>query len=109
MQKHFVWLWVVGFFGLVVATDAQTPSPPAANTQFDGTYAFVASMRVNETYTITGSNRFGQCDKMRRVRPLTLINGQARFSCGGRGQNLYEGTVSPQGELGMRYAPNSPG
>jgi hypothetical protein len=50
MQKHFVWLWVVGF--LVVATDAQTPSLPAANTQFDGTYAFVSSTRVNETYTV---------------------------------------------------------
>jgi len=30
MQKHFVWLWLVGFFGLVVAADAQTPSSPAA-------------------------------------------------------------------------------
>jgi hypothetical protein len=83
MQKHFVWLWVVGFFGLVVATDAQTPSPPAANTQFDGTYAFVSSTRVNETYTVTGSNRFGQCGKMRRLGPLTIVNGQARFSGGG--------------------------
>jgi hypothetical protein len=48
MQKHFVWLWLVGFFGLVVAADAQTPSSSAANTQFDGTYAFVSSTRVNE-------------------------------------------------------------
>ena len=83
MQKHFVWLWLVGFFGLVVAADAQTPSSSAANTQFGGTYAFVSSTRVNETYTVTGSNRFGQCGKMRRLGPLTIVNGQARFSGGG--------------------------
>jgi hypothetical protein len=41
-----------GIFRLVVAADAQTPSPPAANTQFDGTYAFVSSTRVNETYML---------------------------------------------------------
>jgi len=109
MQKHIGWLWIVGLFGFVVAADAQTASPPAATTQFDGTYAFVSSTRVIETYTVTGSNRVGQCGKMRRVGPLTIVNGQARFSSGASGQNLYEGTVSSQGELGMRYAPNSPG
>ena len=80
MQKHVGWLLMLGLFGFVVAADAQTASPPAATTQFDGTYAFVSSTRVIETYTVTGSNRVGQCGKMRRVRPLTIVNGQARFS-----------------------------
>src|SRR2546421_12759144 len=103
MQKHFVWLWVVGFFGLVVATDAQTPSPPAVTAQFDGTYAFVASTRVNETYTITGSNRFGQCDKMKIRRASSRARGQtSEVGVTLETKERFEGTGRPQGELSLR-------
>ena len=30
MQKNIGWLWVVGFFGLLAAANAQTPPPTAA-------------------------------------------------------------------------------
>jgi hypothetical protein len=50
MRKEIIWLWTIGFFGLLAAADAQTASPPAANTQFDGTYAFVSATTVNETF-----------------------------------------------------------
>jgi hypothetical protein len=49
MQKRIGWFWIIGFFGLLAAADAQTPSPPAVTTQFDGTYAFVSATKLNET------------------------------------------------------------
>jgi len=58
MQKHVGWLWIIGFFGLTAAATARAPSPPAATTQFDGTYAFVSATRVNETYSVPGSNPY---------------------------------------------------
>jgi hypothetical protein len=68
------------FSVLLAAADAQTPSPPAV-TQFDGTYAFVSSTRVNETYAVPGSNRIGQWGRSARAErirpPLTIANGQA--------------------------------
>jgi hypothetical protein len=97
MQKHVGWLWIAGFFGLVAAADAQTPSPPAATTQFDGTYAFVSSTGVNETYR-TPSGRMGQCQEGSAPRPLVIVQGQARLL-------KYGGTVGPQGELTMRRDP----
>jgi hypothetical protein len=99
MQKHVVWLWAVGFFGLLAAADAQTPSPPAATTEFDGTYAFVSSAKVNETYYAWGSTRIGQCGDLSPRGPLTIVNGHARY-------NRQEGTVGPQGELRMRRDPS---
>jgi hypothetical protein len=108
MQKQIGWFWMIGFFGLVATADAQTASPPAANPQFDGTYGFVSSTRVNETYAVTGSNRIGQCRKMLKVGPLTIVNAQARFSSGASGQNLYEGRANSQGELAMRSAEPTP-
>ena len=73
MQTHIGWLWIVGFFGLLAAANAQTALRPAANTQFDGTYAFVSSTKVNET-----SRDF----KNRELE--------------------FEGTVASSGELAMR-------
>jgi hypothetical protein len=62
MQKDIGWLWIVGFFGLVSAAGAQAPSSPTASTQFDGTYRFVSSVKLNETYTTSrGGERMGQC------------------------------------------------
>ena len=99
MQKHIGWLWIVGFFCLLGASDAQTPSPPAANRQFDGTYAFVSSTQVNETYR-DFHNRELQCRAARGAGPLTIANGQARYT--GLGGREFEGTVGPRGELAMR-------
>ena len=110
MQKHFIWVGAIGvLFGLLSAANAQSQSPLAATTQFDGTYAFVSAMRVNETYTVPGSNRIGQCrgrERENRLRPpLTMANGQAQFT--DVGSHQFEGTVSSQGELAMRSSTSS--
>ena len=105
MQKHIGWLWIVGFFGLVPAANAQTVAPSAANTQFDGNYAFVSATKVNETYTTTWTTRMGQCGDIRKLGKLTIVNGQARYSGFGRVTKAgFEGTVGSQGELAMRLA-----
>jgi hypothetical protein len=102
MQKHVGLLCLVGFFRLVAAADAQTASPPAASTQFDGTYAFVSSAKVNETYT-TPSGRMGRCRDL-KAGPLTIINGRVQYS--GSGGLLFEGSVGSHGELTMRAVPS---
>jgi hypothetical protein len=48
MRRASTWLWAVGFFGLLAAANAQTPSLPAATTHFDGTYALVSSTKMTE-------------------------------------------------------------
>jgi hypothetical protein len=105
MQKHIGWLWIVAFSSLLGAADAQTPSPPSANTQFDGTYAFVSATKLNETYTTTWTNRMGQCGDIRKLGPLTIAIGQARYSGSGRVTSAgFDGTVGPRGELALRLA-----
>lgn len=105
MQQHIAWLWIVGFFGLIPAANAQTAAPSAANTLFDGTYAFVSATKLNETYTATRSNRVGRCGDYRGP-PLTIVNGEVRYPTRGRLTAAgFEGTVGPQGELAMRLAP----
>jgi hypothetical protein len=101
MRKYIGWLWVVGFFSLVSTTNAQTASSP--NTRYDGTYAFVSSTKVNETYMKTKTSRIGRCGNGGKVGPLSIVNGQARYSSGKDYRNLYEGTVGPQGLLMMRF------
>ena len=104
MQKAIGFVWIVGSFGCVAAANAQTASPPAASTQFDGTYGFVSATKLTETYATRGSHRVGQCGDY-TGRPLTIANGQARYP--GRGRLTaagFEGTVGPQGELAMRLA-----
>jgi hypothetical protein len=76
MQKHLGWLWGVGFFSLVATANAQTASSPPANTQYDGTYAFVSSTKVNETYMNTKTARIGQCGNGGKVGPLSIVNGR---------------------------------
>ena len=98
MQKNIGWLWVVGFFGLVAAADAQTPPPSTAGTQFDGTYRPVSSALVNTTYT-TRKGQTGPCPN-RRAGPLHILNGQAHYTTA-TGYRV-RGTVGPQGELAMR-------
>jgi hypothetical protein len=98
-------LGVVGFFGLLAAANAQAPSPAAAGASFDGTYRFVSSARVNQTYT-TRNGQMGQCPD-RRAGPLHVANGRARYTTA-TGYRL-RGSVGPQGELAMRIIapPNS--
>jgi hypothetical protein len=96
MHKVRGLLSVIGFFGLLAAADAQT-SPPAANTQFDGTYAFVSATKLNETYLTTGTTRIGRCGEI-KGGPLTIVNGQARYSPA----RFFEGTVGSQGEFLLR-------
>jgi hypothetical protein len=96
VKKSVRWLSVGGFFGLLGAADAQTASPPAASTQFDGTYAFVSATKVNETFT-DRSGRMKQCEEG-RAGSLAIVDGHARL-------RAFEGTVGPQGELVMRNIP----
>src|SRR5689334_19078264 len=79
MQKHVGWLWICGFFGLVAGANAQTASPPAAITQFDGTYALVSAMKVNETVR-DRHNRERPCGDYRTREPLIIANGQTRHT-----------------------------
>ena len=110
MRRNFGWL-VGGFFGLAIAANAQTPPSGPIGSQFDGTYAFVSASRVTETYRTT-SGRMGQCGQIRRVGPLTVVNGQARYASGNG--NIFDGSIGSGSQLAMRLAPrpgnkNSPG
>jgi hypothetical protein len=105
MQKHIGRWWIVGFFGLLAAANAQTASPPAAGMQFDGTYRFVSATTLNETYMTTWRTRMGRCGDIQRMGPLTIANGQARYAGFGRvTKEGFEGTVGPQGELTLKLA-----
>jgi hypothetical protein len=58
MRRRIGLLWILGFFGLLGAADAQTPSPSTTGEPFDGTYRFVSSSKVNATY-VTRNGRTG--------------------------------------------------
>lgn len=107
MHKAVGLLWIAGFFGLLAVADAQTPSPPAATTQFDGTYAFVSQTKVNETYAMRDTNHILPCPDIPRVTRLTVLQGQAQYSATSRYQQLNEGIVGTQGELSMRVLPTA--
>ena len=81
MKRGIGWLWIIGFFGSLVAADAQAPLPSPAGAANDGKYQFVSATKVNETYT-TRAGRLGRCGDARSVGPLTIVNGQARYSNG---------------------------
>jgi hypothetical protein len=53
MRKRIGLLWIVGFFGLLAAAVAQTPSPSTAGGPFDGTYRFAATPIQSLTYLNT--------------------------------------------------------
>jgi len=101
MQKGVGWLSVVGIFGFTAAAMAQTPPAQPLVTKYDGTYAFVSSTKVHETYLTTGTTRLGQCPDLRPRSPFTVVNGHAKF-------NLQEGEVGPQGELALRFLAPAP-
>jgi hypothetical protein len=98
MRRQIGLLWIVGFFGLLAAADAQTPSSSTAGVPFNGTYRFVSSAKVNESYTARGG-QMAQCPA-RRAGPLHIVNGQARYTSA-TGYPL-KGTVGAQGELTMQ-------
>jgi hypothetical protein len=104
MQRHIAWLWIVGFFGVVAAANAQTPGTPSAApvAKYDGTYAFVSVTNVNDAYWTRVTNRVGQCWKIRDIGPLIIANGQAEYYSFRRDQPVNEGPVGSQGELMMR-------
>jgi hypothetical protein len=100
LKKYIGWLWLALFVGLLAAANAQTPSPSTASTKFDGTYTFFSSTKVKETYT-TPSGRMGRCAD-RIAGPLTIMNGQARYSASGlQISREVEGRVGSQGELAV--------
>jgi hypothetical protein len=102
VQKHIGRLWIAGFFGSLAIADAQTPPSPTASTQFDGTYAFVSGTKVNETFFAPRTEHILRCGNYPKGGPLTIMNGQARFSAGGPG---FEGRIGSRGELVMRRVP----
>jgi hypothetical protein len=100
IQKAVRSLWIGGFFGLVAAAHAQTLSPSAPVTKFDGTYAFVSGMTLNEIST-NYNGHIVRCRTSPSAGPLAVANGQAQYTSM-RGLQL-EGTVGLRGELAMRY------
>jgi hypothetical protein len=77
MRRQIALLGIVGFFGLLGAAVAQTPSS-TGEASLDGTYRFVSSARVNNTYMARGGH-MGQCPN-RRAGPLTIFGGQAHYT-----------------------------
>ena len=104
MPKGAGWLSLVGFFGLAVAADAQTPLSQTAGSQFDGTYALVSSTKLTETFVVPSQGRMRPCPDW-EVGPLTIVRGQARVSAVSTSHAVhadFDGMVGSQGELAMR-------
>jgi hypothetical protein len=98
MKKGVGWLSIFVPIVLIATAAAQTPAPPAATTQFDGTYAFVSATTLTETYMTTWRTRMGRCGDIGRIEPLTIAAGQARYSGFSRvSKEGFEGTVGPPG------------
>jgi len=93
-------------FGLLAAAYAQTPSPSAGNTRFDGTYAFVSATKVNETFR-DYNNEERPCRNMGDATSLVIVSGRAQYTAATG--YLVEETVGQQGELTMRYPPDPEG
>jgi hypothetical protein len=94
----------IGWLGLAVAADAQTPLSQTAGSQFDGTYALVSSTKLTEMFTVPQSGRTRPCPDW-EVGPLTIVRGQARVSAVSSSRSVraeFEGMVGSQGELAMR-------
>ena len=104
MPKGAGWLSLVGFFGLAVAADAQTPLSQTAGSQFDGTYALVSSTKLTETFIVPESGRMRPCPDW-QVGPLTIVRGQAKVSFVSTSHGVhadFDGMVGSKGELVIR-------
>ena len=104
MPKGTGWLSLIGFLGLAVAADAQTPLSQTAGSQFDGTYALVSSTKLTETFTQSQTGRMRPCPDW-QVGPLTIVGGQARVSFVSTSHGVhadFDGMVGSQGELVIR-------
>jgi hypothetical protein len=97
MRTQLGLLSLAGLF-ICVSADAQTPPAATAATAFDGTYRFVSSTRVNQTFT-SRHGQFGQCEE-RTPGPLTIAQGRARYTTE-TGRDV-RGRVGPYGEVDMR-------
>jgi len=97
MRRRIGLLWIVAFFGLLAAANAQRSSPSTTGGPFDGIYRFVSSAKLNATY-VTRNGRTGPCPD-RRAGPLHVEGGRAHYTTA-TGYKL-RGTVGPQGDLAM--------
>ena len=98
MRVRIEWLWIVGFVGMNVAANAQTPSPLTAGAAFDGTYGLVSSAKLNETYVSRGGTT-GYCPG-RTPGALTITQNRAQYTAETGLQ--VEGTIGANGQLTMR-------
>jgi hypothetical protein len=69
-----------------------------AASSFDGAYQLYSSARLNETFNTKGATGF--CPD-RRPGPLTVVQGQARYTTE-TGRNL-EAPVEPNGQFEVRF------
>jgi hypothetical protein len=99
MKKQIGLLAVAGFFGLAAAANAQALAAPTSGA-FDGTYHFVSSTKLNETYTTRGGS-MGHCPE-RKPGPLHVVAGKAHYTTGS-GRRIAA-MVGPQGELEMKMS-----
>lgn len=105
MQKGIGWLWMVGFFGLLAAVAAQTGPSSTSGAAFDGTYNFVASTKLAETYMATGTSRMAQCPD-RIAGPLPIVNSKPRFTISIPGKPpKFERTSWVSGQAGDEICP----
>jgi hypothetical protein len=91
-------LFIPGLIGLAfaVTATAQTPNTPTTG-KFDGAYAFVSMVNLNET----PKHGTGHCLSAGTLSALTIENGEVRYSAtGGPGPTtVFEGFVNAQGEF----------
>jgi len=82
------------FCAVAIAMAAPSIAGAQTTTAFDGTYQGVST---------TASSGGSACVPSVPVpRPLTIRNGMAQFDAGMSGRTVFQGTVSPQGDLTMR-------
>jgi hypothetical protein len=98
MLRQMGLLSAVGFFGLLVAANAQNAPSATGGTAFDGKYRLVSSTKVNDMFTAYNGH-MGMCPN-RKPGPLHIVGARVHYTSG-TGYR-FDGTVGPQGELTMR-------
>jgi hypothetical protein len=82
------------FWPVAIALVAPSIAGAQQTTAFDGTYQGVSTK---------ASSGGSACVPATPVpRPLTIRNGMARFDAGMSGTTVFQGAVSPQGDLTLR-------